>query len=102
MAEVNDGELRERLLQLGFSPGPVTDSTRKLYRKKLAQLEKERPAEPSRRQAATTTPPSTAPPATTVDLPTPPPPSYESVATNHAPLQPLQRPPPGAQGDSYV
>ena len=41
MAELNDEELRGRLFQLGFSPGPITKTTRFVYEKKLAQLKKE-------------------------------------------------------------
>ncbi|XP_073472145.1 LEM domain-containing protein 2 [Aquarana catesbeiana] len=33
-----DAELREELQELGFSPGPITDSTRGLYQKKLVKL----------------------------------------------------------------
>ena len=34
----SDAELRSRLKALGFIPGPITDTTRKLYLEKLRQL----------------------------------------------------------------
>ena len=34
----SDAELRSRLKALGFSPGPITDTTRTLYLEKLRQL----------------------------------------------------------------
>lgn len=37
-ASLTDHELREALKSYGQSPGPITDSTRNLYRKKLASL----------------------------------------------------------------
>ncbi|XP_069797833.1 inner nuclear membrane protein Man1-like [Narcine bancroftii] len=39
---VSDGELRRQLKSLGYSAGPITDSTRSLYVKKLNQLQSER------------------------------------------------------------
>lgn len=41
--EVNDSELRDRLRQLGVSPGPITDSTRSLYQHKLWTLTQSTP-----------------------------------------------------------
>ncbi|CAG0901550.1 unnamed protein product [Cyprideis torosa] len=38
---MNDNELAARLVQLGCSPGPITDTTRSVWTKKLAKLEKE-------------------------------------------------------------
>ncbi|KAL2770968.1 LEM domain-containing protein 1 isoform 3, partial [Daubentonia madagascariensis] len=35
---LNDCELQNQLEKLGFSPGPILPSTRKLYEKKLVQL----------------------------------------------------------------
>ncbi|XP_018412276.1 PREDICTED: LEM domain-containing protein 2 [Nanorana parkeri] len=35
---MSDAELRKELLKLGFSPGPITDSTRGVYKKKLKNL----------------------------------------------------------------
>ncbi|XP_066482300.1 LEM domain-containing protein 2 isoform X2 [Tiliqua scincoides] len=40
-AGLSDGELRAELLALGYQPGPITDSTRKLYAKKLTRLRAE-------------------------------------------------------------
>lgn len=37
-AQPSDEELRKRLVQLGFSPGPITDGTRGLYLNKLKTL----------------------------------------------------------------
>nr|XP_033774295.1 LEM domain-containing protein 2 [Geotrypetes seraphini] len=41
MAALSDEELRRELRALGFSPGPITDSTRKLYESKLQRLRSE-------------------------------------------------------------
>uniref|UniRef100_A0A8D0EE48 LEM domain-containing protein 2 n=1 Tax=Salvator merianae TaxID=96440 RepID=A0A8D0EE48_SALMN len=38
---LSDPELRAELLALGYQPGPITDSTRKLYEKKLTRLRAE-------------------------------------------------------------
>nr|XP_056701481.1 LEM domain-containing protein 2 [Euleptes europaea] len=38
---LSDAELRAELLALGYQPGPITDSTRKLYAKKLTRLRAE-------------------------------------------------------------
>ncbi|XP_048353936.1 LEM domain-containing protein 2 [Sphaerodactylus townsendi] len=38
---LSDAELRAELLGLGYQPGPITDSTRKLYAKKLTRLRAE-------------------------------------------------------------
>lgn len=38
---LSDAELRVELLALGYQPGPITDSTRKLYAKKLTRLRAE-------------------------------------------------------------
>ncbi|XP_053104848.1 LEM domain-containing protein 2 [Hemicordylus capensis] len=40
-AGLSDAELRAELLALGYQPGPITDSTRKLYAKKLTRLRAE-------------------------------------------------------------
>ncbi|KAF7253311.1 LEM domain-containing protein 2 [Varanus komodoensis] len=40
-AGLSDTELRAELLALGYQPGPITDSTRKLYAKKLTRLRAE-------------------------------------------------------------
>lgn len=59
----SDAELRSQLEELGFSPGPITDTTRELYLEKLRKLKGEKNAQ--------TRPPST-PPATTAAGPTAP------------------------------
>ncbi|NWX20434.1 LEMD2 protein, partial [Aegotheles bennettii] len=41
MAELTDAELRKELLALGYRPGPITASTRKVYVKKLGCLRAE-------------------------------------------------------------
>ncbi|NXX45717.1 LEMD2 protein, partial [Tricholaema leucomelas] len=41
MAELTDAELREELLALGYQPGPITATTRKVYIKKLGCLRAE-------------------------------------------------------------
>ncbi|XP_023370322.1 LEM domain-containing protein 1 [Otolemur garnettii] len=38
VACLNDCELQSQLRKLGYSPGPILPSTRKLYEKKLVQL----------------------------------------------------------------
>lgn len=38
VSAMNDTELRDRLRELGISPGPITDSTRSLYEHKLWSL----------------------------------------------------------------
>nr|XP_034977597.1 LEM domain-containing protein 2 [Zootoca vivipara] len=40
-AGLSDAKLRAELLGLGYQPGPITDSTRKLYAKKLTRLRAE-------------------------------------------------------------
>ncbi|KAH0618798.1 hypothetical protein JD844_018275 [Phrynosoma platyrhinos] len=40
-AGLSDSQLRAELLALGYQPGPITDSTRKLYAKKLTRLRAE-------------------------------------------------------------
>ncbi|XP_013912034.1 PREDICTED: LEM domain-containing protein 2 [Thamnophis sirtalis] len=40
-AGLSDAELRAELLALGYQPGPITDSTRKVYAKKLTRLRAE-------------------------------------------------------------
>uniref|UniRef100_A0A6J0TVC8 LEM domain-containing protein 2 isoform X1 n=1 Tax=Pogona vitticeps TaxID=103695 RepID=A0A6J0TVC8_9SAUR len=40
-ASLSDEKLRAELLALGYQPGPITDSTRKLYAKKLTRLRAE-------------------------------------------------------------
>ncbi|NXW55622.1 LEMD2 protein, partial [Eurystomus gularis] len=42
MADLTDAELRKELLALGFQPGPITATTRKVYVKKLGCLRAER------------------------------------------------------------
>ncbi|NXD56394.1 LEMD2 protein, partial [Corvus moneduloides] len=42
MAELTDAELRKELLALGYRPGPITATTRKVYIKKLGCLRAER------------------------------------------------------------
>ncbi|NXN09434.1 LEMD2 protein, partial [Indicator maculatus] len=42
MAELTDAELRKELLELGYQPGPITATTRKVYIKKLGCLRAER------------------------------------------------------------
>ncbi|XP_015740821.1 LEM domain-containing protein 2 [Coturnix japonica] len=44
MAELTDAELRKELLALGYRPGPITDTTRKVYVKKLSCLRAEQAA----------------------------------------------------------
>uniref|UniRef100_A0A8C7EAE5 LEM domain-containing protein 2 n=1 Tax=Nothoprocta perdicaria TaxID=30464 RepID=A0A8C7EAE5_NOTPE len=41
MAELTDAELRRELLALGYRAGPITDTTRKVYAKKLNSLRAE-------------------------------------------------------------
>uniref|UniRef100_A0A8C0GVE6 LEM domain-containing protein n=1 Tax=Chelonoidis abingdonii TaxID=106734 RepID=A0A8C0GVE6_CHEAB len=41
MAGLSDAELGRELRALGFQPGPITDSTRELYVKKLRRLRAE-------------------------------------------------------------
>ncbi|XP_068015911.1 LEM domain-containing protein 2 [Melanerpes formicivorus] len=41
MAELTDAELRKELLELGYQPGPITATTRKVYIKKLGCLRAE-------------------------------------------------------------
>ncbi|NWH71909.1 LEMD2 protein, partial [Piaya cayana] len=41
MAELTDAELRKELIALGFRPGPITATTRKVYTKKLDTLRAE-------------------------------------------------------------
>ncbi|XP_045691150.1 LEM domain-containing protein 2 isoform X2 [Phyllostomus hastatus] len=41
MAGLSDPELRRELQALGFQPGPITDTTRDIYRKKLRCLKEE-------------------------------------------------------------
>ncbi|NXP14044.1 LEMD2 protein, partial [Thinocorus orbignyianus] len=47
MAELTDAELRKELVALGYRPGPITATTRKVYVKKLGCLRAEQ-ASPSR------------------------------------------------------
>ncbi|CAM5170722.1 unnamed protein product [Eretmochelys imbricata] len=47
MAGPSDAELGRELRALGFQPGPITDSTRELYAKKLSRLRAEAAAAPS-------------------------------------------------------
>ncbi|NXW45879.1 LEMD2 protein, partial [Nyctiprogne leucopyga] len=49
MAELTDAELRKELLELGYRPGPITATTRKVYVKKLGCLRAE--ASPSRQRS---------------------------------------------------
>ncbi|KAM7170822.1 LEM domain-containing protein 2 isoform 2-T2 [Macrochelys suwanniensis] len=46
MAGLSDAELGRELRALGFQPGPITDSTRQLYAKKLSRLRAEGPPRP--------------------------------------------------------
>ncbi|XP_019369733.1 PREDICTED: LEM domain-containing protein 2 [Gavialis gangeticus] len=55
MAALSDAELRRELLALGYEAGPVTDTTRRLYQKKLGCLRAERAAQ-RRSQAAQPSP----------------------------------------------
>uniref|UniRef100_A0A674JJ09 LEM domain-containing protein n=1 Tax=Terrapene triunguis TaxID=2587831 RepID=A0A674JJ09_9SAUR len=41
MAGLSDAELGRELRALGFQPGPITDSTRELYVRKLSRLRAE-------------------------------------------------------------
>lgn len=41
MAELTDAELRKELIALGYRPGPITATTRKVYVKKLGCLRAE-------------------------------------------------------------
>ncbi|NWR34231.1 LEMD2 protein, partial [Tachuris rubrigastra] len=52
MAELTDAELRKELLALGYRPGPITATTRKVYVKKLGCLRAE--ASPSRQRSGFT------------------------------------------------
>ncbi|XP_043389308.1 LEM domain-containing protein 2 isoform X3 [Chelonia mydas] len=47
MAGLSDAELGRELRALGFQPGPITDSTRELYAKKLSRLRAEAAAAPA-------------------------------------------------------
>lgn len=55
MAELTDAELRKELLALGYRPGPITATTRKVYIKKLGCLRAEVAAA---RRSGHTAPPS--------------------------------------------
>ncbi|XP_027584255.1 LEM domain-containing protein 2 [Pipra filicauda] len=55
MAELTDAELRKELLALGYRPGPITATTRKVYVKKLGCLRAEVAAA---RRSGRTAPPS--------------------------------------------
>ncbi|XP_058711630.1 LEM domain-containing protein 2 [Poecile atricapillus] len=55
MAELTDAELRKELLALGYRPGPITATTRKVYIKKLGCLRAEVAAA---RRSGRTAPPS--------------------------------------------
>uniref|UniRef100_A0A8C4KFC5 LEM domain-containing protein 2 n=1 Tax=Dromaius novaehollandiae TaxID=8790 RepID=A0A8C4KFC5_DRONO len=59
MAELTDAELRRELMALGYRPGPITDTTRKVYAKKLNCLRAEVAAAKRRGRGA---PPSPARP----------------------------------------
>ncbi|XP_073522612.1 LEM domain-containing protein 2 isoform X2 [Phyllobates terribilis] len=48
---MSDEKLRKDLIALGFTPGPITDGTRKVLEKKLVKLRAEAKKEPSRRQS---------------------------------------------------
>ncbi|KII66186.1 LEM domain-containing protein 2 [Thelohanellus kitauei] len=39
---LTDAEIRQKLKELGFNPGPITNTTRKVYLTKLSRLEKSR------------------------------------------------------------
>ncbi|NXN42491.1 LEMD2 protein, partial [Rhinoptilus africanus] len=60
MAELTDAELRKELVALGYRPGPITATTRKVYVKKLGCLRAEVAAAKRRGRAA---PPSPARPS---------------------------------------
>ncbi|NXV30072.1 LEMD2 protein, partial [Rissa tridactyla] len=60
MAELTDAELRKELMALGYRPGPITATTRKVYVKKLGCLRAEVAAAKRRGRAA---PPSPARPS---------------------------------------
>ncbi|XP_007433871.1 LEM domain-containing protein 2 [Python bivittatus] len=55
---LSDAELRAELLALGYQPGPITDSTRKLYAKKLTRLRAEVAAGLRSRASSRAVPPS--------------------------------------------
>ncbi|KAG8132161.1 hypothetical protein E2320_010036 [Naja naja] len=57
-AELSDAKLRAELFALGYQPGPITDSTRKLYAKKLTRLRAEVAAGQRRRTSSRAVPPS--------------------------------------------
>ncbi|XP_039179183.1 LEM domain-containing protein 2 isoform X1 [Crotalus tigris] len=57
-AGLSDTELRAELLSLGYQPGPITDSTRKLYAKKLTRLRAEVAAGLRSRISSRAVPPS--------------------------------------------
>lgn len=57
-AGLSDAELRAELLALGYQPGPITDSTRKLYAKKLTRLRAEVAAGLRSRTSSRAVPPS--------------------------------------------
>uniref|UniRef100_A0A8C6CSN3 LEM domain-containing protein n=1 Tax=Moschus moschiferus TaxID=68415 RepID=A0A8C6CSN3_MOSMO len=46
---LNDDELQNELDKLGFSPGPILPSTRKVYEKKLVQLLVSTPCAPPKK-----------------------------------------------------
>ncbi|TFK03726.1 metabotropic glutamate receptor 7 [Platysternon megacephalum] len=52
MAGLSDAELGRELRALGFQPGPITDSTRELYAKKLSRLRAEGAPRPQSGKAA--------------------------------------------------
>lgn len=54
---INDNTLRQRLRQFGFRPdGPITDTTRDVYVRKLQQLERTRGGQTNTTSAQTTFP----------------------------------------------
>uniref|UniRef100_A0A670ZYC9 LEM domain-containing protein 2 n=1 Tax=Pseudonaja textilis TaxID=8673 RepID=A0A670ZYC9_PSETE len=55
-AELSDAKLRAELFALGYQPGPITDSTRKLYAKKLTRLRAEVAAGQRSRTSSRATP----------------------------------------------
>ncbi|XP_026573910.1 LEM domain-containing protein 2-like [Pseudonaja textilis] len=57
-AELSDAKLRAELFALGYQPGPITDSTRKLYAKKLTRLRAEVAAGQRSRTSSRAVPPS--------------------------------------------
>ena len=70
--EISDAELRDRLIKLGEYPGPITDTTRKLYLHKLRALTRSGETSPTQKPTKAKIRPRTPPLSSSQS----PPPSY--------------------------